>query len=406
MRISTRLSRAAALLLLVLSASTFAGAQARKFPLSATLPLAPDIKAGALPNGLKFYIRKNARPEKRVSLRLAVKAGSLEEHDDQLGLAHLIEHMAFNGSEHFKPGEVFAYFERVGARLGPHVNASTSFDETIYMLDLPTDQGDVMAKGLTALADFAGGLTLDPKEIDKERGVVIEEWRGGLGAGSRIRDKQIPILFYHSKYAERLPIGKPEILRTFPPARLKAFYDTFYRPERMAVVAVGDMDPQKLEELITAAFGGLKPRTAEAPERKVAVPLHEETLVSIVTDPEVTQSSVTLLRKQPRQGETTVADYRRSLVTQFFEQMLNDRFDEIRRRADAKFLGAGTGSGPLSKDVETVSLGAGVEDGRIAEGLQAVAVEAKRAREFGFGPAELERTRKWMLAFYERAFTE
>ena len=142
----TRRSQAAALALL-LALSTLAAAQSRKFPLNATLPLAPDIKTGTLPNGLKFYIRKNARPEKRVSLRLAVKAGSLEEHDDQLGLAHLIEHMAFNGSEHFQSGEVFKYFERVGARLGPHVNASTSFDETIYMLDLPTDQGDVVSKG-------------------------------------------------------------------------------------------------------------------------------------------------------------------------------------------------------------------------------------------------------------------
>jgi zinc protease len=174
----------------------------------------------------------------------------------------------------------------------------------------------------------------------------------------------------------------------------------------MAVVAVGDMDPQKLEEMITAAFGGLKPRAAAPPPRNVTVPLHEEALISVVTDPEMTQSSVTLLRKRPRQNETTVADYRRSLVQRIFEQMLNDRFDEISRRPDAKFLGAGTGSGPLSKDVETVSLGAGVEDGKIADGLNAVAVEAKRARELGFGAAELERTRKWMLAFYERAYTE
>src|SRR5437764_5195102 len=254
MRYFTRLSRAAALALLVCAASTLAGAQARKFPLNATLPLAPDIKTGTLPNGLKFYIRKNARPEKRVSLRLAVKPGSLEEHDDQLGLAHLIEHMAFNGSEHFQPGEVFKYFERVGARLGPHVNASTSFDETIYMLDLPTDQGDVVAKGLLALADFAGGLTLDQKEVDKERGVVIEEWRGGLGAGSRIRDKEIPIIFYKSRYADRLPIGKPEIIRNAPAAKLRQFYDTWYRPERMAVVAVGDFHSAAKETSLRSTF--------------------------------------------------------------------------------------------------------------------------------------------------------
>src|SRR5499427_9052581 len=262
MRNSSRLSRAAALafvalLSLALRPSVLAQsstARTQKFAADATLPLDTAIKTGTLPNGLKFYIRKNGRPEKRVSMRLAVKAGSLEENDDQLGLAHLIEHMAFNGSEHFKSGEVFSYFERVGARLGPHVNASTSFDETIYMLDLPTDQGDVVPKGLTALADFAGGLTFDPKEVDKERGVVIEEWRGGLGAGSRIRDKQIPIIFYNSRYAARLPIGKPEIIRSAPVARLRAFYDTWYRPERMAVVAVGDIDPASMEASIRTTF--------------------------------------------------------------------------------------------------------------------------------------------------------
>src|SRR5437763_415859 len=181
MWIQTRLSRAAALPLLFLLALTArrpldaqasqSAAPPRTFAPNDVLPLDASIRTGTLPNGLKFYIRKNARPEKRVSLRLAVKAGSIEEADDQLGLAHLVEHMAFNGSEHFKPGEVISYFERVGARLGPHVNAQTSFDETIYMLDLPTDQRDVVAKGLTALADFAGGLTFDPKEVEKERGV-------------------------------------------------------------------------------------------------------------------------------------------------------------------------------------------------------------------------------------------
>src|SRR6185436_8390906 len=153
-----------------------------------------------------------------------------------------------------KPGELVSYFESTGARLGPHVNAYTSFDETVYMLDLPTDSKEIVAKGLTALADFAGGLTLDPEQIDKERGVVIEEWRGRLGAGSRIRDQQIPVLYHQSRYATRLPIGKPEILRTAPAARLRAFYDTWYRPDQMAIVAVGDVDLQKLEAAIRAAF--------------------------------------------------------------------------------------------------------------------------------------------------------
>src|SRR5436190_19491213 len=242
---------------------------AAKQALQGTIPYDPAVRTGTLANGLKYYVRKNSRPANRVLLRLAVKTGSLDEADDQQGLAHMLEHMAFNGSEHFKPGELVSYFESVGARLGPHVNAQTGFEDTIYMLDLPTDKPAIVEKGLTAFADFAGGLTLDPTEIDKERGVVIEEWRGGLGAGSRIRDKQIPVPFYHSRYADRLPIGKPDVLKAFPPARLRAFYDTFYRPSNMAVVAVGDLDEQKLEDMIKAAFGGLKARGSAPPERNV-----------------------------------------------------------------------------------------------------------------------------------------
>jgi zinc protease len=371
-----------------------------------TIPFDPAVTTGTLSNGLKYYVRKNGRPANRVLLRLAVKTGSLDEADDQQGLAHMVEHMAFNGSAHFKPGELVSYFESTGARLGPHVNAYTGFDETVYMLDLPSDKTEIVDKGLTAMADFAGGLTLDPKEIDKERGVVIEEWRGGLGAGSRVRDKQIPVLYYHSRYAGRLPIGKPDILRTFKPERLRAFYDTFYRPDRMAVVAVGDMDVQKLEAAVRAAFNDVKSRTGSAPGRNAEVPLHKETLFSIVTDPEVTRSSVTIVGKRPRQGETRVTDYRRDLVQRFFSQMLNDRFDELTRRPDAKFLGAGLYGGDLSPDVETVSLNVNVQDGKIPDGLTAAAIEAKRAREHGFADAELDRAKKWMLASYERAYNE
>ena len=239
------------------------------------IPFDKAVRAATLPNGLKYFVRQNSRPAKRVSLRLAVKAGSLNEADDQQGLAHLIEHMAFNGSTHFKAGEMFAYFERVGARLGPHVNAYTSFDETVYMLDLPTDNSEVIAKGLTALADDAGGLTLSKEEIDKERPVVIEEWRLGLGASSRIRDKQFPILFYRSQYAQRLPIGKPDIIRNAPPERLRAFYDTWYRPDHMAVVAVGDIDAAKMEQDIRTTFAPLTARAPAAPEPDRAVPLHQ-----------------------------------------------------------------------------------------------------------------------------------
>ena len=370
------------------------------------IPFDKAVRTGTLPNGLKFYVRRNARPAQRLSLRLAVKAGSLNEADDQQGLAHLIEHMAFNGSTHFKPGELVSFFESIGARLGPHLNAYTSFDETVYMFDLPTDKPDVVDKAITALADYAGGLTLSEEEVNKERGVVIEEWRGGLGASSRIRDKQFPILFYKSRYAGRLPIGKPDIIRSAPVARLRAFYDTWYRPERMAVIAVGDMDAQGLERSITTAFTGLTARAPAAPLPDRTVPLHQEALVSVVSDPEVTRSNVEIVRKRAREGESRVGDYRRQLIERFVDHMMDERFGELARKPDATFLGAGVGNGALTETVATFSMAASVEDGKLEDGVGVLATEAKRVREFGFTAAEMDRAKKWMAAFYERAYNE
>jgi zinc protease len=374
--------------------------------LQEALPFDAAVRTGALPNGLRFFIRQNPRPATRLSLRLAVKAGSLFESDDQQGLAHFLEHMAFNGSAHFKPGELISYFERTGARLGPHVNAYTSFDETVYMLELPTDAPGIVSGGLNALADFAGGLTLDPEQVDKERGVVIEEWRGRLGAGSRINDKHLPVLYHRSRYADRLPIGKPEILRSAPAARLRAFYDTWYRPDQMALVAVGDVDPARLEADIRTAFAPIRARVPAAPPPDRTVPLHNDLLVSIATDPEVTQSTVRLIWKRPSGDHRVVADYRRDLVERLFTQMLNERFSELERRPDARFLSAGAGGDSLSRSVDTFALSARVPDGGLSGGLNALMIEAKRAREHGFGPAEFDRAKRWVLASYDRAFNE
>ena len=376
------------------------------FNLQDTIPFDTAVRRGTLPNGFTYFIRRNARPEKRVALRLAVKAGSLHEADDQQGLAHLIEHMAFNGSAHFKPGELISYFESTGARLGPHVNAYTSFDETVYMLELPTDNAAILTRGFDALADFAGGLTLDPDQIDKERGVVIEEWRGRLGAGQRIQEKQLPLMFYRSRYAERLPIGKPEILRTAPAARLRAYYDAWYRPDRMAVVVVGDVDPQQIEQSITTAFGAQKARADALPAPDAQVPLHSELLVNVATDPEMTASSVRLVTKQPAESQHRVGDYRRSLVERLFSDMLNDRFAELARKPDAKFLGAGGGGGSLTPTVHTFSLSARVPDGGLIDGLNVLEIEARRVREHGFNQSELDRNKREMAAYYEQAFNE
>jgi zinc protease len=377
-----------------------------RFAAEDVIPFDAAVRTTTLPNGLKVFIRQNAQPARRVALRLAVSTGSLHEADDQRGLAHFVEHMAFNGSAHFKSGELISAFESVGARLGPHVNAYTSFDETVYMLELPSDQPAVVTRGLTAMADFAGGLTLDAAEIDKERGVVIEEWRGGLGAQSRIRDKQFPVLFYRSRYAERLPIGDPDIIRNAPASRVRAFYDTWYRPDRMAIIVVGDIDPQQTEQSVRSLFGPLAARALVTPEPDKTVPLHPELLVSVVTDPELTRSNVQLVRKYPSQKGQRVADYRRSLLERLADYMIGQRFTELARRPDAKFLGAGGGSSSLTRTVDDYALSASVQDGQIRDGLAAIVVEANRVRQFGFNATELDRAKQWMSGFMLRAYNE
>jgi zinc protease len=394
------------LLLLALPTGVLTQTPAASLNLQDLIPFDAAVHRATLPNGMQSFVRQNARPAKRVALRLAVKAGSLEEADDQQGLAHFIEHMAFNGSTHFKPGELISTFEAVGARLGPHVNAYTSFDETVYELELPSDKPDIVAKGLTALADFAGGLTLDPKEVDKERGVVIEEWRGGLGASSRVRDKQLPILFYKSRYATRLPIGKPDIIRTAPVDRLRAFYDTWYRPERMAVIAVGDIEAPQIEAAITATFGVLKSRAPAAALPDATVPLEPPLLTSVVTDPEVTQSIVEIVRKRPSENDQRVVDYRRQLVQQLAEHMFNERLGEIARKPDAQFLGAGVSDSQLGRSVSTFSIGAAVQDGKLEEGIAAIAVESRRVQQHGFTAPEMDRAKKWMAALYDKVYAE
>ena len=384
-----------------------AGGAAAPLELDDVLPFDAVVRTGTLPNGMRYYVRQNGRPADRLLLRLAVDAGSLDEADDQRGLAHFLEHMAFNGSRHFEPGELIKYFESAGARLGPHVNAHTSFTETVYRLDVPSDKPEIISRALMALADFAGRLALDAAQVEKERGVVIEEWRGGLGAASRIRDKQVPVLYHGSRYAERLPIGAPEVLRTAPVERLRAFYDTFYRPERMAIVAVGDIEAAAIEESIRRAFREIRPRDGEPPPpRTDEVPLHDETLVSVVTDPEVARSSVSLVFKRADSPMVRVADYRREVMQRLIEHMMNERFTDLARRPDAPVLGAGAGESRLSPGVDAFMVSASVEDGRLEDGATFLARETRRVREHGFGAAELERARRWFAAVFERAYNE
>ena len=366
----------------------------------------PAIRTGRLPNGLTYYIRRNPRPEKRALLRLAVKAGSIDEADDQRGLAHVLEHMAFNGTTNFKPGELVAYMESIGSRFGAHVNAYTSYDETVYMLEVPTDREGLLSRGMQVLSDFGGGMTLDPKEIEKERGVVLEEWRGRLGVGSRVQTIQEPAIYGNSRYARRLPIGLPEVLRTFTPQRLRDFYRTHYRPDRMGVIVVGDIDPGEAEELIKVAFGPLR-AAGRAPARPVyPIPPHTNTRFAIATDREAQASTVTVIYKRPIERLRTAADYRAALVQSLTQQMMNARLAEIARRPDAPFLGASTGGDTLGRTLEAFTMFARVHDGGIDAGLAALMEELARVRQFGFGEAELDRAKRGMLAGYERSYNE
>jgi zinc protease len=374
--------------------------------LDRTLPVDPAVKTGRLPNGIRYFIRENKRPANRVSMRLAVNAGAIQEDPNQRGLAHFLEHMAFNGTEHFKPGELVSFFESIGARFGPHVNASTSFDETIYMLEIPTDRPGYLDRGMTVLQDFAGGISLLPAEIEKERGVVLEEWRGRLGAQSRLTDKQLPVIFQGSRYAERLPIGLPEILKNAPRERLVEFYQKWYRPDQMAVVVVGDIPVAEAEKLVIAHFGGIPAAKGALAAVDTSVPAHKETLVDMSTDPEAQGWSVSVAFKHKAEQDETVRGYRKTLAENLLAQMFNLRLRDIARRPNAPFLGANAGTSDIGRSLDLFELEAVVPEGKITEGLGALMTEAKRVQQYGFSNDELNRAKAALLAGYERAYKE
>src|SRR5205809_3734728 len=244
-------------MLLALLVAGFQTQTARAQALTDAMPTDPQITTGKFANGMTYYIRANKKPEKRAELRLIVKTGSILEDDDQQGMAHLVEHMAFNGTKHFPKNEIISFMESIGMRFGADVNAYTSFDETVYMLTVPTDKPEVMEKALLILEDWAHGLSFDPNETEKERGVVMEEWRLGRGAGTRMLQKIFPILLNGSRYADRIPIGKPEIIQKGKAERLKQFYTDWYRPDLMAVVAVGDFDKAAVQKMVESHFGSI-----------------------------------------------------------------------------------------------------------------------------------------------------
>ncbi len=370
------------------------------------LPRDPAVLVGRLANGLRYYVRRNGRPENRAFLRLIVRAGSVLEDDDQRGLAHFVEHMAFKGTEHFEKTELLDYLHRIGMRFGPDVNAYTGFDETVYRLETPTDDAEILDKALLALQDWASAVTLDDEEIERERGVVIEEWRDGRGAGARLRDAEIPYRLHGSRYVERLPIGDPEILREAPPQRLRDFYRDWYRPDLMAVVAVGDFDAAAVETDIRRRFGALKGPDEPRERFEAEIPPHEETLVSIFTDPELTRSSISVAFKGATDDFVTVADYRASLVRGLYNGMLNNRLAERAEEADPPFIGATSSRGALTRTRSFYRLRAGAREGAEVRALEALLTESERVRRHGFQESELDRAKATALRSMDRVWDE
>ncbi|WP_176214793.1 M16 family metallopeptidase [Reichenbachiella faecimaris] len=371
------------------------------------IPFDSSIRTGTLDNGLKYFIKKNIKPEDRVELRLVVNAGSVLEDDDQRGLAHFTEHMAFNGSEHFAKNELVDYLQSVGVKFGAHLNAYTSFDETVYILPIPSDDEEIIDKGLTILQDWGGNLLFEPEEIEKERGVVIEEWRLGQGAQMRMVQAYLPIIFKESKYAERLPIGTKETLETFDPETIKRFYKDWYRPNLMAIIAVGDIDVDRMEAKIKKQFSSFKNPKNERSREEFGIPDNAEPLVAVASDKEATNTIFKIMYKSDPEEMTTGEDYRSALIQSLFTSMINQRLRDLLQEANPPYLYASTSIGSfLARSKSAFSCFAVPKPDDIEGGVRTLMNEIKRVELHGFMASELKTEKLNLMEAYDRAYKE
>ncbi|MEX2445410.1 MAG: insulinase family protein [Alkalispirochaeta sp.] len=407
-RLDTR--RVSLLLLLLLSSIALLPARGVPEPaahdrsyLEREIPFREEIRRGRLQNGMEYFAVSHPHPEDTVVLRLVVDAGSIVETDSQRGLAHFVEHMAFNGTEEYGEDELVAYLEGLGIRFGPDVNAYTSFDETVYKLEIPTGDAETLATGFSVMEQWASALTFEPEAIDRERGVIVEEWRGGRGASQRMQETHIPTLFADSRYAQRLPIGDMEIVRNAPRNEFVSFYDRWYRPDNMAFIAAGDLPVDELEELIGEHFSSLPRPEQDLNRLYFSVPEREGTRVSIATDSEATRSTVSVYTLRRPLATDTIGDYRQLLVRSLFSSIMNERFREIARDSSAPIRDAGMGYTRFLRDAE-ISVGtAVVREDKILEAFRVLAREIERARRHGVLEEELDRARRRMLESVESA---
>ena len=376
---------------------------------SENIPFNPDVKMGKLSNGITYYIQNNGKPENKVELRLVVNAGSILEDDDQQGLAHFMEHMNFNGTKNFKKNELVDYLQSIGVKFGAHLNAYTSFDETVYILPIPSDDPEKLEKGFQIIEDWAHNALLTDSDIDNERGVVLEEYRLGKGADERMRQEYLPKVLYGSKYADRLPIGKKEVLENFKYESLKRFYNDWYRPDLMAVMAVGDIDVATLEAKIKSHFGKIAPVKNPRPRPVFEMPNHKETFVAIESDKEASFAQVQVLFKDEENAkpEVTIADYRHSMVEALFSQMINNRLDELRNSANPPFVyGFSYHGGTYARSKEAYQSFAMTSESGQLNALKTLLEENERVRKYGFYQGEFERAKKDILANYEKSYKD
>ncbi|MBB5437325.1 zinc protease [Pedobacter sp. AK017] len=376
------------------------------------IPNDPDVKIGKLANGLTYYIRKNTEPKNRAELYLATRIGSLMENDDQQGLAHFTEHMAFNGTKDFPKNEMINYLQKAGVRFGADLNAYTSFDQTVYQLPIPTDSVAVFKNGFKILANWAGKIVMEGDEIDKERGVIVEEDRQrGKNAKERMSKQLLPLLLKDSRYANRLPIGKLDILHSFTHDKIRNFYKDWYRPNLQAVIAVGDFDVNEVERLIKANFSELTNPLNPRPRVAYDLPDNIAPLVKIITDPEQQYNVAQVMYKQRGRIMKTSADYKKSLMYNMINSMLGARLQEIMQKGNAPFIQAQSGYGPYQGGLVPginafQSFAVSSSGATLEKALTAVLAENERMSKYGFLQSELDVARKNILAGNEKRLKE
>ena len=377
-----------------------------KLDLNSPLPEDPAVSKGVLDNGMTYYVRANETPKNRADLFLVVRAGSVDEDADQQGLAHFAEHMAFNGTKNFPKHALIDYLESIGMEFGPEINAYTSFDETVYMIKVPLDSTEFIDKGLQVLYDWASQVTDSNEEIEKERGVVHEEWRSGRGASERMMKQWLPVFLHDSRYAERLPIGKIDIVDHGSPDALRKFRSDWYRPDLEAVIVVGDFDQDKMTEEVKELFSKIPKRNGEREKKYYDIPDHKETLVKVVTDKEAQYPIAQVFYKHPLKINKTIGDYRESIKAGLFNGMINSRLQELTQSQNPPFIFASSSYEELFGPKSVYASVAVTQNGKIETGLKAVLTENERVKEYGFTATELDRQKKSMMASIEKSYNE